>query len=559
MSAEIRQRVDDLIEKELSFHLSSIGQSEQTLMLIGEFVEGHFKHNKFFSGQAYRHSIEILIERILQKGEFQENSDPNLPEKVFKACDFSSDYFHLRNLIFYSFNSSESVSWKSQGNTITVEVTDPTIFRQYIVEHQNFAINSHVKPRPEIMAISEVINTLKGTSHWEVSNPKVKSILDSIEYEVDWKIKYMFSGIPLDSSVDIGGFSFQEFLKVYKCLIFLALYERAFSTANDLFCVITYGESELSEKIALETSVNQDTCEKITRAISNSSGFSFVFLQHKKKFILFPFAFSLRDGISDILKHFAKTDEKGFSSRCAPILGRSLVDQVTDCFAKFKNFRIIKEISLQKFDSQLPDIDILAISYEPSLGFHFYVCEVKNTLHADWAKEYLKSIGKKGFITKAISQVEKVNEFLLTEEGQNLLFETVKNSFGHLDFKKLFPNGFCGLVEFLVISSQSIGMFYPNLNLTIINSQMLQKIIEASDGDVNYIQFHLRHLNQQIDDSYSKTQSKLTVGETIISIDTVSIKHFFKFIEHKYLSAGELESLEKTALETGYSYINSIS
>ena len=89
-------------------------------------------------------------------------------------------------------------------------------------------------------------------------------------------------------------------------------------------------------------------------------------------------------------------------------MGKGLVEKVKSKFEQYPNYKVYSNVKLNKFDPKLPDIDLLAISYEPSLGFHVFVGEVKNNLPVVWGKDYLKAKGVKGFITKAISQIETI-------------------------------------------------------------------------------------------------------------------------------------------------------
>jgi hypothetical protein len=295
---------------------------------------------------------------------------------------------------------------------------------------------------------------------------------------------------------------------------------------------------------------------RILRDIATSSRGTFIYLPSENKYYLLPFSFSLKDGIGAILKLFALRNSDKFSAECGIAIGKSLVEKIASYFSKFSNFRVLKDIPLTRFSTNLPDIDLIAVSYEPSLGFHFFIAEVKNSLPAIWAKDYLKSVGKKGFVDKAITQINKINEFMKTENGLLMLKDICQELFRHLDLKGLFPTGFCIILNNMIITSQSIGMFYPKLKLTIINEDILREILQKSDGDVNFIQFYLHHLHEALDGCYKILTNEVAINNINITYDSPSLLHILAIPQNNYLSTNRLEELEKESLRTGYRFID---
>ncbi len=139
-----------------------------------------------------------------------------------------------------------------------------------------------------------------------------------------------------------------------------------------------------------------------------------------------------------------------------------------------------------------------------------------------------------------------------------MLIDIILKEFTHLELQKLFPIGFAVLKDFIIISSQSIGMFNEDKKISIISSPLLRKMVKASDGDVNYIKGCLRTLKETIDQSYTKTSSEIRINDYSICFDIGSIKHFLYFPEHKYLSTNELENLERDSAETGYTFVGNL-
>ena len=245
MPKELRQIVDDSIEKELNEYVIKVGANESSIMFLGELIDGLYKIGNFQAGEGFRPSLEILIPKLMCNLDSAENKVDEIP--LSKACEFSNAYYALRDYIYMSFSNESSIEFTGDKNNIYVSIKDPTIFRQMVYEVQTFVLNSRSKDE-DSLSINDVVPLLAGTQQWDFSNPKLVQALESIEREVDWKIKHFFSHISEDSEIEMGGYSYREFLAVYKELLYLSLYERYHSKANNLSCVITYQENELSDK-----------------------------------------------------------------------------------------------------------------------------------------------------------------------------------------------------------------------------------------------------------------------------------------------------------------------
>nr|WP_314492120.1 hypothetical protein [uncultured Chryseobacterium sp.] len=557
MEKEIRNKVDELIEQTLETHLKNIDFGDETIMFLGEFIEYLYASGNFLVGENLRPALDILMPQISQGSQVNKRNidDNTFFEKISQSAHFATHYYSIRDLIYYSFALPNAITWKYDGEKIIISVTDHTIFRQLASERISFHLNS-LGGGNKIKG-SNPKDLLRGTSSWDFANPNVSEAFERISAEVEIKLNHFFSYIQNDSTVNIGGFQYKEFYEVYKVLLFISLYERYFSSANKISCVISYQEADITNQISEEVGISQITVQKILRDISSSSQGTFIRNTETNKYYLLPWSFSLKDSLGAVLKQFAKKDSNAFSAECGIIIGDSLVNKIASYFEGFRNFRILKDINLQTFGKHLPDIDIAAISYEPSLGFHFFISEIKNSLPASWAKEHLKSTGKKGFVDKAISQIEKLKEFLDQPEGINLLKELSLGAFPHLDRKRLFPNGFMVLVDYLVVTVQSNGMFFPNLNLNIISDDLLRAIVLKSDGDVNFIKYYLSNMNKFLDEAHEKSVVEVAIGETVICYDAPVMKEYFLIPQHEYLSVGMLEQIEQESIATGYTFIDS--
>lgn len=557
-NTKIRSEFDDLIERELAEYVYKLCRISDVILLIGETVECYYRNIGFIEGENARLGAEILLPLILKK--CKKGSESTFLESIkliAEALEYASDYRNYRDIIFHSYNENNSVSWQKIGNKFKIINHDLSVYRQLLAELHSFIFNSKDMSKKIYSDNKETIEELlKGTNSFDYENENVVKASNYILKELQIKLDSFFSYIKSDSEINFGQYSYSEFFKVYHMMMFYALYERHNSRANNLSGVITYAEEELICTAEQNIQIEKSKCKKILLDIASASRSTFVYSKTDSKFYLFLTAFSLLDGFSSILKQYAQLDSDAFSEYFARLIGDGLVNEIKSEFSSYRNFRTLTDLKLDKYDSSLPDIDVMAISYEPSLGFHFFVAEVKNNLPATWAKEYLKASGSKGFIAKALSQVDKINKFLNSEDGHRLLFETAIKEFSHLDMQKLFPTGFTVTINQLIITSQNMGMFFLDKHTTIIEGDMLRHIIRASDGDTNYILFHLKNFDKILDECLESIELQTKIGEFEVTYNSFKMKQLFGLAENKYLSDGTFDELERSSIETGYRFID---
>lgn len=555
----VRKIIENAFESELKEITNRLIKTSDPLLYLSEAVESAYKSGDFSLGELLRCGNEIISERLLRNSELLNNfgGEPDL-EMVFTDLLLGANYWAIRDKVFYSYANPDSITWKKTENNICIELNDDSIFRQLVSEKQTFRLNS-ISSKCGGHSFSNAVELLKNTKAFDFSNQKVVEAAESIQLEIEWKISYFFSYVPEDSMIKTRGYLYSEFISVYKVIMFYALYERHYSMANSISSVITYTEDEIGNAIQQQTpEISIEKIKKIMSDISLSSRSTLIFLKKESKYYLSALSFTLVDIISNFLRLNARCEPNHFSSNIAHIIGNGLVLKVKRSFEQHKNYRVLCDVKLNKFDEKLPDIDILAISYEPSLGFHLFIGEVKNNLPAVWAKDYLKASSKNGFITKAISQTNIINEFLSSDQGESYLLDLIRKNFNDLDLKSLFPHGFCIIKDKLIITSQSVGMFFPEVNIPIIDGETLCHIIAASDGDTNYIQFHVNEFDKIVDECMEKCQEEMTLGKYTIQFDSVKIEKFFGLAEHSYITDGTFEQLELDSLESGYTMAGSL-
>ncbi|MFM4707382.1 hypothetical protein [Aeromonas caviae] len=548
----VRALVATIFEQKLQAIVTDIGANSDTLHMLGEAAEFMYRQNRFKEGEHIRTASELLVPLLLK--EYKPNVLPQkkyTPLDYIELFDFLRTFLTLRDTIFYSFDNDAAVTWNIEHNNIKVTLNDDSILRQYASEAMTFGLNSRETPYDSIHDCPEKL--LKGTKPFDFSDENVEKAFATIDKIVDWKIQFYFSYIPEDSDVMLNGYKYSIFIGIYKSLLALALYERYFSKANDVSGVITYREDELlGHAMQQYPEEKVELLAKIFRDVSESSRSTFNYISQENVYMLNPTCFSLVDGITNMLRLFAKTDPDGFSNNISGIMGKGLVEEIKSKLEQYPYYKVHSYVKLDKFDPKLPDIDLLAISYEPSLGFHVFVGEVKNNLPAVWGRDYLKASGVKGFITKAISQIEIIKNFLKTHDGLAFIHELSTKAFPQLNIELLFPHGICVVVDTIIISSQSTGMFFPENTIPIIDGDTLGHIIDESDGDTNYILFHLKGHSEFIDACTKRGTDKISVGDYTIEYDTISMEKIYGLGRNEFVSVGAIEELEKASLDSGY-------
>ncbi|AHV37744.2 hypothetical protein AI20_12730 [Aeromonas hydrophila YL17] len=77
-------------------------------------------------------------------------------------------------------------------------------------------------------------------------------------------------------------------------------------------------------------------------------------------------------------------------------------------------------------------------------------------------------------------------------------------------------------------------------------------IIDESDGDTNYILFHLKGHSEFIDACTKRGTDKILVGDYTIEYDTISMEKIYGLTKNEFASVGAIEELEKASLDSGY-------
>jgi hypothetical protein len=210
-----------------------------------------------------------------------------------------------------------------------------------------------------------------------------------------------------------------------------------------------------------------------------------------------------------------------------------------------QGFECRKNLKLSKFDDQLPDIDLLVVSQEETLGYVIYSCEIKNPIPPRWAKDHLRVLSKDS-IPKAFQQIERIKDFFHSEEGSQFLRSQLpREGLPH------FGDEFLVVCNFLVITSNNAGMFFGNQEQAIIDYRTLGRILNRCDGDVAYLLWALNNINQLTDEYLKIVPVECKVGARTVSYEVTQIGSILDFQKTEYKSTGVDKKLAQDFIREG--------
>lgn len=166
---------------------------------------------------------------------------------------------------------------------------------------ESFFINSLKKRDVTLLSVEELFSLLKGQDEEEIyKNQEVKIF---IENETKNKLDIYKFGMPKDNNISFGKYTLGEFLDIYECLLVSAVYRRYYSFANNLPSVVITTRDEYIQNI---NEYNEEKVSAILIDIARASKGTFYYFEEDDTFVLSMSAFSLRNGINDLLRYHAR-------------------------------------------------------------------------------------------------------------------------------------------------------------------------------------------------------------------------------------------------------------
>jgi hypothetical protein len=93
-----------------------------------------------------------------------------------------------------------------------------------------------------------------------------------------------------------------------------------------------------------------------------------------------------------------------YLNEVSPILSKTFVQTIAG-MASAQGFKSAIDVKLGNFDPSLPDIDLLVVSEEATLGYVVLACELKSPIPPQWAKDHLRVLNADS-VVKGFDQLD---------------------------------------------------------------------------------------------------------------------------------------------------------
>ncbi|GJF30290.1 hypothetical protein KNE206_29900 [Kitasatospora sp. NE20-6] len=498
-----------------------------------------------------RRGLDVALPLIIEGGTSSIESDV---EKVVEDLTFLSHYYLIREYLYYSYTSEGSFSWKFDRNRVAIEFSDPSIPRQFS-QGWNTMLLDNIEMHRRGVEDPGIELSLRGKEEFGDGEHIGKAFeLTLAEARVRARLKFDL----LDSAsteVSLDKYSYENFRRVYEYLLAKALYHRYFARANSTWPTFQFPKDQLVQELVVGTGLTDAEVRLIVGDLTYSRGkklqpmyFNIVDHPALPEYLMAAESIIDDDIPAHLLRVQASQNPNWFLSHISNPLGDTFVDRLASVF-KAGGFYARKNVSLAAIDPTAPDIDLLVVSREETLGYYVFAIEAKATLPAYWAKDYLRSLNKGG-LAKAFSQVGGVVETLRSEGGAALLAERVLSA----DPNPLHDGHM--VLRSLIVTSQNSGMFFEEetSRTTIIDYRTLGQMVKASDGDVVYINEMLKAVREAPLPNVAKVN--VEVEGILVTYDCVTdLKPVF-FPPHEWKSTGLDSRVAKDFFESGGSRQN---
>jgi hypothetical protein len=236
------------------------------------------------------------------------------------------------------------------------------------------------------------------------------------------------------------------------------------------------------------------------------------------RIIMRPYDFSQAEGLVQLLRVVAQRRPKDFLSNVSNVLGAQFVQRIKAAF-EAQGFTCRSEMSLRAIDPELPDIDLLVIAEEPTLGF-----------------DQLRALAPDN-VSKAFRQAEAIRAFLRKPAGIDFIRSILpKDGLEHFD-------SFVTVIEQLIITSDNAGMFFGHEETHIINFRTLERLLERSDGDILHIRTCIRTYNEGADKYLKTAMETFELGDVTVSYEGFTPTVLMDFPQNEWRSSPDRQRL----------------
>jgi hypothetical protein len=541
------QAFEQQLDTALSALPSQSWESSITLRLASELYEITSFQNGGSSGAEHLdRGYTILALRFVSgaKGDRADITRETDIKQLAEDLLFAAHYYMIREYLYYSYNVPDSMSWSFDKARVEIKFKDRSIPRQFFTVHNDHVLGSMHHFR-DFGHSDEIMRLLKHEPEG-LMTPNVEAATSLMQAEADLKLAAYFSLISTESQIDLGGYSYRQFMDVYRMLLTKALYHRYYARVQHAVGAIYMPEEQLLDGISGDLGIPPDVGRRILKdlvydrdAANDRVDASYFSLMREGtpdgRIVMRPHHFATAEGLVNMLRVVAQRRPRTFLDQVSNEIGSAFVQRVKAAW-EAEGFACLSEVSLRDFDPTLPDIDLLVISYEPTLGYVIYICELKCPIPPQWAKDQLKVLNKDG-VSKAFRQVEVLQRFLRTEAGMNLIARVLpKEGRPHFD-------GFVVLVDSLIITSDNAGMFFGAEATKMINFRTLERLLRRSDGDMALIQHVLATYPKHADEVLTTAMVEFQLGSLTVAYEAVTASPLLEFPEGRWRSSPDRQTM----------------
>lgn len=458
---------------------------------------------------------------------------------VLEDLFFMSHYFMLREYLYYSYNAPGSIAWTVTNERVELAFADDSIPRQFS-QYANTALLVSGDVARELGKNHDIwyYAQLEGSDEFG-DQPHLEPVLPRLLREVDVRIAREFSLLcDLAPPLRLPNYAYTDFCSVHRYLLAKALYHRYYAQANRRHATFEFPKALLHAEIAGATglpppvvlAVLEDMCYSARNRKLPPMYFSIYDHPASPNYVLLPHTYARSEGFIGHLRVLATRDPGWFSAHLAGPLGRQFVERVAQSF-RDAGFLAQTNVSVHELDPTAPDIDVLVVSPEPTLGYVIWLCEVKATLPAMWAKDHLRLLHP-DVLPKAINQSGVLMGLLETEAGARFLWDTTR---------RLAPGGLdegVVAVHGMVVTTHSTGMLLKEGRTTVIDHPTLAQILRRCDGDVVYLQRMVRDLPSLFGATEDVTTVETDLDGVAVSYPAVTSARLVQFAPNEWKSAG---------------------
>jgi hypothetical protein len=520
---------------------------DAAISLSAKLIEEVYARKEYGTVEHLKTGLEVLAPYFIRS---QASEEPDITQ-LLQDLIFAGHYYHLRDYLYYTYNAPGAISWIFDQSAIDIKFYDRTIPRQYYLQANNHFVISMERfadfnLRKDVIARLRRKEPVKG-------EPLDEVILSIIEKEIEIKLGAYFNFLS-GEAVSLGDYLFSEFEKVFKVLLIHALFHRYHGEARRMHGPVYFDRGELLNNLAIATGLSPAKCNCILSDIAygiralkagiQPMYFSLYELEQGRSLLMMPSDFAIWEGFIDILRITAIRTPKVYLREVSHVLSKKFVQKIAEMF-RGQGFQVTTDVKLSNFDSRLPDIDLLVISEEATLGYVVLPCELKTPIPPQWAKDHLRVLSEDS-VLKGFGQLDQVSEFFRTSDGISFLRSRLPGAgLPHFD-------GFIVATKPLIITSRNAGMFFGDKEHTIIDYITLERALKRCDGDMAFLLHIFSDLNTWLDEGFGLDTSEIRIGEMNVRYDVVKIKHLMDFSANEYKSAGIDKQMLADALQDGY-------